>query len=31
LVRAALINMGKVLTANSTVDTDPASTATLAM
>jgi hypothetical protein len=30
-VRAALINMGSVLTANSTVETDPARTATLAM
>jgi hypothetical protein len=30
-VRAALINMGIVLTANSNVETDPARTATLAM
>ena len=30
-VRPALINMGSVLTANSTVETDPARTATVAM
>ncbi len=30
-MRAALINMGRVLPANNTVETDPASTATLAM
>ena len=30
-MRAALINIGKVLTANKTVETDPARTATLAM
>jgi hypothetical protein len=30
-VRAALINMGSVLTANSTVETDPANTARFAM
>jgi hypothetical protein len=31
LVRAALINMGSVLTANSTLETDPARTATFDM
>jgi hypothetical protein len=31
LLRAALINIGSVLTAKSTVETDPASTATLVM
>jgi hypothetical protein len=30
-VRAALINIGRVLTANNTVETDPANTAILAM
>ncbi len=30
-MRPALINMGSVLTANNTVETDPASTATVAM